>query len=425
MSERLALTALPRERKRERGLLSFLGPGFITGAADDDPSGIAVFSQTGAQFGLQLLWLAPLVFPLMLCVQEMSARIGLVSGRGIVRILRDEYPPYVVWLVGVLTVPAVMVNIGADLLAMGAVLHMLMPGVSTSAFSILCAGAIVASLLICSYERIASLLQWTAFVLFVYVLVPFFVRQNWMDVLHSAFVPQVDFTSRFAIAAAAFFGTNISAYLLFWESSLEVEDRARAASIVTRARLSMMRKDNAAGMSVAALIMFFVVWACGTALHPAGVTQIRSVNEAALALAPIAGNAASLLFAVGILASGFIAVPVLAASCGYIASEAFGIRGGLGERVSNAKRFYTVIVLAVVVSLVVNVVGVGAIQALVFAAVVYGIMAPPAIYFIIRIGSNRRIMGEFRNGVWSNAFGVLTLLIMIAVSVLLIYTLVV
>ena len=403
--------------------MSFLGPGFITGAADDDPSGIAVFSQAGSQFGLHTLWFAPFVFPLMLCVQEMSARIGLVTGRGIIRVVRDRYPPYVLWIVGLLTIPAVIVNIGADLLAMGAVLHMLVPALSVAIFAVLCALVILVCLTVFRYAAMASVLKWASCVLVAYVFVPFFVKQDWSEVIRSAIVPHVEFNLPFLAILGAFLGTNISAYLLFWESSMEVEDRVREGSNVDRARIRTMQKDNAAGMLVASLIMFFVLWACGTTLHAAGITSIRTVNEAALALRPIAGESAYLLFALGILASGFIAVPVLAGACGYIASESFAFPGGMSKRLGEAKRFYAIVFSAIVVSLVITLTGVGAVQALIFSAVIYGVLAPPAIYFIVRICNDRQIMGEFVNTAWSNVFGYASLGAMCFASGVLIWSL--
>jgi len=415
--------------KRWAGIL---GPGFVTGAADDDPSGIANFSQAGAQYGLQLLWLPPFVFPMMVCIQEMSARIGLVTRRGIITIIKDEYPPYVLWLVGLITIPAIMINVGSDLLAMGAVSHMLLPQVSIEVFSTSAGLLILASLFLFNYNRIASGLKWAACVLGVYFFIPFCVKQDWLLVLRSCVTPHFQLDTAFLGTVGAFLGTNISAYLFFWESSMEVDDQehkyghlfddpeAQLPDLMLEVKT--MQKDNAFGMAIAGSIMFFVVWACASTLYPKGITDINTVDQAAEALRPIAGDAAYLLFAIGILASGFIAVPVLAGTCGYIAAEAFGAPRGMNKKLPEAKVFYGVIFLSVLLSLGINFTGIGAVQSLIFSAVVYGITVPPSIFYIISICNNPRIMGRFTNNIWSNIVGYFTLGVMCVAAVVLVWT---
>lgn len=417
---------------RVKRFTEILGPGFVTGAADDDPSGIANFSQAGAQYGLQLLWLPPFIFPMMVCIQEMSARIGLVTRRGIITIIKDEYPSYALWLVGLITIPAIMINVGSDLLAMGAVSHMLIPQVSTEVFSAIAGFLILASLFLFSYNRIASVLKWAACVLSVYFFVPFFVKQDWLLVLHSLVTPHFQFDTAFLGTVGAFFGTNISAYLFFWECSMEIDDHEHKYGHLfsdpeaelpdMMQEVKTMQKDNAFGMAIAGTIMFFVVWACGSTLYPRGITDINTVDQAAEALKPIAGEAAYLLFAAGILASGLIAVPVLAGTCGYIAAEAFGYPRGMDKKLHQAKMFYGVIFLCVLLSLAINFTGIGAVQALIFSAVVYGITVPPSIFYIISICNNPRIMGRFTNNIWSNIVGYFTFGIMCVAAVVLIWT---
>jgi Mn2+/Fe2+ NRAMP family transporter len=421
-----------RTVKKIKKFVKILGPGFITGAADDDPSGIAIFSQAGAQFGLQLLWLAPFIFPLMVCIQEMSARIGLVTRRGIITIIKQEYPPYVLWLVGLITIPAITINIGSDLLAMGAVSHMLIPQVSAQVFSALAGMLILASLFLFNYNTMASMLKWAACVLGVYFFVPFFVKQDWLQVLHSAVTPHLQFDTAFLQTMGAFLGTNISAYLFFWESSMEVDafehkhgkwlNNPDAEPPNLKREVRAMRKDNAFGMGIAGSIMFFIVLACGSTLYSQGIKDINTVDQAAEALRPIAGDAAYLLFAVGILASGLIAVPVLAGTCGYIAAEAFGCPRGMDKKFHEAKVFYGVIFLSVLLSLGINFTGIGAVQALIFSAVIYGITVPPSIFYIINICNNPRIMGEFTNNIWSNLVGYFTLGVMCVAALVLIWT---
>ncbi len=409
-----------------------LGPGFVTGASDDDPAGIATYSTAGAQFGLQLLYLAPLVLPLMVSVQEMSARIGIVTHKGIIRIFKEYYPPYVLWLVGLLTLPAIIINIGSDLLAMGAVAHMLMTQIPVYVFSVFAAFAIILSLVIFSYERVASVMKWIACFLGVYLIVPFFVQQDWLLVLKSAVTPHFQFDHTFISTVGAVFGTTLSAYLFFWESSMEVDDQKHKHGRLFKhpdaeiedlmGEVKDMHKDNLFGMFFANILMFFIIWACGTTLFPKGITDINTVDQAAEALKPIAGEYAYLLFALGILAAGFLAVPVLAGTCGYITAEAFGCPRGMDKKFGEAKVFYLTIFLSILISLAINFTGIGAVQALIFSAVVYGITVPPSIFYILDICNNRRIMGRFTNNIWSNITGYTAFDIMCVAAVALIWT---
>src|SRR5579883_2146370 len=417
---------------KTRKFVNSLGPGLITGASDNDPSGIATYSQAGSQFGLQLLYLAPLVFPLMVSVQEMSARIGVVTHKGIIKILKEYYPPYVLWLIGLLTIPAVMVNIGSDLLAMGAVAHMLMPQIPVNLFSVVAAIAIVCALGLFSYTRVVLILKWAACSLAVYLFVPFLSQQDWWFVLKSALTPHFQFDLKFIGTVGAVFGTTLSAYLFFWESSMEVDEQENKHGRLFEnpdaeindlmGEVKNMQRDNFFGMLVANTLMFFIIWTCGTTLFSKGITDINSVDQAAEALRPIAGEYAYLLFAIGVLAAGFLAVPILAGSCGYIAAEAFGYPRGLDKKLAEAKVFYLVIFFSIFVSLNINFTGIGAIQALIFSAVVYGITVAPAIFFILDICNDPKIMGRFTNNIWSNITGYAAFGIMCVAAVSLIWT---
>ena len=409
-----------------------LGPGFLTGAADDDPSGIATFVQAGAQYGLKLLWVAPFLFPFMVCIQEMSARIGLVTRRGIITVLKEEYPPYALWLIVALALPATAINLGADLLAMGSVAHLLVPQVSTGVFSVLSAMLVLTLLFLFDYNRVAAVLKWTACVLVVYFFVPFFVKQDWGLVLKSLVLPHLQFDPTFLGTLGSVMGTNISVYLFFWESSAYVDERQHrddrsfddpsSDSLDLLSEVKLMQTDNAFGMGIAGTIMFFVIWTCGSTLFSQGIRDITTVEQAAEALRPIAGDAAYFLFAAGILASGLLAVPVLASSCGYIVAEALGCPRGLDRNLSQAKVFYTAIFLSVTLSLMINLTGIGAIQALIFSATVYGIIAPPTIFYIMKICNNPRLMGRFINNIWSNLVGYFLLGMMCVVAVILMWT---
>ena len=413
--------------------IKMLGPGFMTGAADDDPSGIATFAQAGAQYGLKLLWVAPFLFPLMVCIQEMSARIGLVTRRGIITVLKEEYPPYALWLIVILALPATAINLGADLLAMGSVAHLLVPQVSTGVFSVLSAMLVLTLLFLFDYSRVAAVLKWTACVLIVYFFVPFFVKQDWGLVIDSLVLPHLQFDPAFLGTLGAVMGTNISVYLFFWESSAYVDEwqhkSSRSFDDPTAdlppdllQEVKLMQKDNAFGMGIASTIMFFVIWTCGSTLFHRGIRDITTIGQAAEALRPIAGDAAYFLFAAGILASGLLAVPLLASSCGYIAAEALGYPRGLDRNLSQAKVFYTAIFLSVTLSLMINLTGIGAIQALIFSATVYGIIAPPTIFYIMKICNNPHLMGRFTNNIWSNIVGYCLLGMMCIVAIVLIWT---
>ncbi len=429
---RQAIVARSAVRKVKHFFTKTLGPGFVTGAADDDPSGVTTFSQAGAQYGPQLMWMPLFVFPMMVCIQEMSARIGLVTHRGIIRIIKEEYPPYVLWLVGLITLPAVVINVGSDLLAMGAVANMLVPAIPTSVFSIIAGAMIICTLFFASYERVANVLKWAACALVLYFFVPFFVHQDWGLVARSMVTPHFEWNAAYIGTVGAFLGTNISAYLFFWESSMFVDhaehrygrlyDHPAAHIPGLRHEIKEMQKDNAFGMGIAVTIMFFVVWACASTLFASGIHDIDTVDQAAKALEPIAGEFAYLLFAFAILASGFIAVPVLAGTCGYIAAEAFNLPRGMDKKLYEAKVFYAVMLVSVLLSLLINLTGIGAVQALIFSAVVYGITVPPTIWYILKICNNPRIMGAFTNGKWSNIVGYFTFGIMSIAAVCLIFT---
>jgi Mn2+/Fe2+ NRAMP family transporter len=315
---------------------------------------------------------------------------------------------------------------------MGAAFHMLIPQISTSTFSVVAGAIVLSSLFIFPYEQTANALKWVACVLAVYLFVPFFVKQDWLLVLKSAVTPHLELDPLFIGTVGAFLGTNISAYLFFWESSMEVDYSENKYGRLfanpdteipnLKQEVKKMQHDNAFGMGIAVLIMFFVVWTCGTTLYPQGITDIATVEQAATALKPIAGDAAYFLFAIGIMASGFIAVPVLTGTCGYIFAEAFGYPRGMSKKIYEARVFYLVMFLSVVVSLLMDLTGLGAIQALIVSAVVYAITAPPSIWYILKICNNRRIMGRFTNGFWSNLIGYFTFGLMCLAAVCLIWT---
>ena len=416
-------------RRRFSRTLRILGPGLVTGAADDDPSGIATYSQAGAVYGYKLLWMIPFMYPLLLSVQGACSRIGAVTGKGLAELIKHHYSRNMLYLALFLVVVANIVNIGADFGAMAAALELIFPQISFATAVIGFAVIMLGLQLFVPYKRYAKILKWLAVVLFAYPITAFVVGQPWDQVLVATFNPtgvQFDFAT--IMIMVGLIGTTISPYLFFWDTSEVVEDeishkrlgvnRLKAPKI-TRRFLHNVWVDNAVGMTLAVVTAWFIMLTCATVLHYNGSTEIHSAADAAQAIEPLvsgfphAGLVAKLIFAVGILGTGLLAIPVLAGSCSYAISEAFGWREGLSRRVKKAKGFYLVIVLATVIGLLINFVGIDPIQALIWAAVINGVAAVPLLTMIARISTNPEIMGEYtigvagRAGIWV-AFGVMS-----------------
>jgi len=385
---------------RSMELLRSLGPGLVTGAADDDPSGIATYSQIGAQFGYALGWTVVFSFPLMAVIQEVSARIGSVTGRGIAQNLRRHYPPSVLRAAVTLLLVANVINLGADLGAMGAALGLLVGGpeqLYTLLFGVVC---IVLEIFI-AYRRYAGFLKWTTLSLFAYVAVVFTVHVPWDAALHGAFVPQLVFDGPHAMALIAILGTTISPYLFFWQAGQEVEEQHRrhvkALAVAPRTagpELARIRADTLIGMGVSNLVALFIVVATAATIHAQGVTEIQTTRQAAEALRPVAGDLAFAFFAAGILGTGMLAVPVLAGSAAYAVSEAFRWREGLDRRFREAEGFYAVIAATTLGGAALNFTALDPIKALYWSAVVNGVLAAPLMAVMMLIANKKRIMGR-------------------------------
>lgn len=339
--------------KQAKNFWHGLGPGLTTGAADDDPSGIATYSQTGAQYGFQLLWLAAFTFPLMAVVQEMCARIGLQTGRGLAGNIRKFFPPWVMYLVAVLVLTANSFNIGADLGALAKATQLLSPEMNFYILVIFFALLCLFLEIFLSYAKYARYLKYLAALLGVYIITAFVIRDfPWHEVLLKSILPGLSFSRQQIILICGIFGTTISPYLFFWQTSQEIEEKisdgetAREISNdkITNKEVRKMRLDVWSGMLFSNLAMFFIIAVCGAVLFSHGITNINSAADAAAALKPLAGNYASLLFAVGIFAVGLLGVPVLAGSASYAVSESFGWREGLNKKISSAKAFYGIII---------------------------------------------------------------------------------
>ncbi|QIG51030.1 divalent metal cation transporter [Nordella sp. HKS 07] len=410
---------LPDEpRRRRTSFLRTLGPGLITGAADDDPSGIATYSQVGAQFGYTLGWTIPFSYPLLVAIQGISAGIGAVTGQGIAQNLRRHYPPWVMRFAVLLLLVANFINIGADLAAMGAALRLLVGG--SQLFYAIVFGLICASLeILISYRHYVMALKWLTLSLFAYVAVVLAVDVPWTTALRGAVIPQFAFDSDHAMALVAVLGTTISPYLFFWQAGEEVEElhRRHLARLATHTRaagaeLARIRTDTLFGMGFSHLIALFIIFATAATLHANGITQIETSAQAAEALRPIAGEFTFAIFAVGIIGTGMLAVPVLAGSAAYAVAEMFRWPEGLDRRPREAKAFYATIAVATLGSVVVSFTAFDPIRALYWAAVINGILAVPLMAIMVMMVSSPRVMGRLTAPRWMVLMGGLTVLVM-------------
>jgi len=419
--------------KKAQDYWQMLGPGLTTGAADDDPSGIATYSQTGSQYGFSLLWLAAFTFPLMAVVQEMCARIGLVTGRGLAGNIKRHYSKKVLYTVTALLFFANTFNIGADLGAMAKATQLLLPNFSFTLLIFFFAFLSLVLQIFTSYKDYAKYLKWLALVLLSYVLTAFFVHIKAADVLRYAFWPHLDFSKEQIFLICGILGTTISPYLFFWQTSQEVEEQILEgktsiklrASETTPQEIKKMRVDIWSGMFFSNLAMFFIILTCGAVLFTHGIVNIQTAAQAAAALRPLAGNYAFLLFAVGIIGVGMLGVPVLAGSASYALSESFGWKQGLYRKLQQAYNFYGVIFVAMILGLILNFVGLDPIKALIYSAVLNGLVAPVILVLIVQMSDNKKIMSSHKNNPVLSALGWITAGLMIIVAVATIASLIV
>lgn len=412
------------------GLKSFfksLGPGLITGASDDDPSGIATYSQAGAQFGLGTLWLALFQLPLMIAIQEMCARIGLVTGSGLTSIMKKRYPKKTVYPIISLLLVANTINIGADIGAMSASVKLVLPQLPIAIVTILFTALVVCAEIFIPYRKYVTILKYLTLSLLSYVITAFVVGGNWNEILLSTIIPHVEFTPLFVMLFVAIFGTTISPYLFFWQTSEEAEEDIAKNKIkeigegtptIQKKEISLMRKDVAVGMGFSQAIMWFIIITTAGTLHVHGLTDVSTADEAAQALEPLvktfphAGELSKSIFALGIIGTGLLAIPVLAGSSAYALSEEFGWKEGLSKKFKQAKGFYLIIAASTIVGLWVNFAGIDPIKALIYAAVINGIIAVPLLVAIMKIGNDTKILGTRTNSKISNIAGWVTVGIM-------------
>ena len=377
-----------------------LGPGLITGAADDDPSGIATYSVTGAAFGYGLLWTALFSFPMMVAVQLMCSRLGMVTGRGLAAVVRKRYPRRVLWGACMLLTLANVVNIGADLGGMADAMEM-MTGVNSLWWTPVIAGFLVVMLVWSSYRMIARIFKWLTLVLLAYIVTAFLAKPDWTQVLRATFMPGIQWSAGYLAVLVAILGTSISPYLFFWQTAQEVEqERAEGKNTVAQRQgatveeLRRSRRDVIAGMFFSNLVMYFIILTTAATLHAHGVIKIATARQAAEALRPLAGDGAYLLFTIGLIGTGMLGVPVLAGSSAYAISEAMAWGASLDRTPSVTPKFYGVLAFAMGLGVALDYSGLDAVRMLFWSAVVNGVLAPPLIALVVLLTSDRSVMGD-------------------------------
>ena len=414
-----------------RRVIAGLGPGLITGASDDDPSGIGTYAAAGASLGYAPLWMAWVTFPLMAAIQYTCAKIGLVTGKGIAGVLREHYPRPLLYVVVVALLVVNSLNAGVDILAIAAGINLLAP-VPTSWLVVPIGAAIVLMQAFGNFRMIASIFKWLTLALFAYVASAFFAKPDWSEVLRGTLVPTFGFDAASLAIVVGILGTTISPYLFFWQATHEVESHAGMHGVsghrrrklwrVTDTQLRYAAWDVNIGMLFSNLVMFFIILSTAATLHQSGVTEIQSAAQAAEALRPIAGDAATILMALGLIGTGVLAVPILTGSAGYALCEAFGWRCSLDLQPGKAKEFYWAIGLSTLGGLAIDFVGINPMKALLWIAVINGFLAPPLLFLILRVANNRNVMGERVNGWGLNVLGWTTTLLMSIAAVALALT---
>ena len=412
--------------KKKNSIVIFLkklGPGLITGAADDDPSGIVTYSQAGAQFGLSTLWTALLTFPLMATVQGMCARIGIVTQKGLTGTLKQYYPRWLLVSIIIISTPAIILNIGSDIAGMGAVANLLAPAISPIYFSVAFTLILVVCIIYWPYRRIVTVLKYLCLVMLVYLIVPFFAQADILSVLRHSIIPEFKMNKEFIGIIVAILGTTISPYLFFWQSTMEAEGarKKNSGTMIDKQLMNDVKKDVNTGMLFSNIVMYFIILTTGTVLFNNGIHKIDTVEQAANALKPVAGKLAYYLFALGVIGTGLLTIPVLCGSLSYIYSDSFGWKGNLDKPLKNAKSFYAVIIISLLLGLAINYLGISPIKALVYTAILYGITAPVLIALVIHIANNKVIMKKNVNTLKANILGWIAFGIMSVAALFLLY----
>src|SRR5664279_734183 len=416
--------------ERLKVYLKVLGPGLITGAADDDPSGIATYSQTGAQFGFAQLWTSLYQIPLLLAIQEACARIGAITGKGLAHVIKENNGKVIAAGVAFLVLVANTINIGADIGAIAASANLVV-NVPVPILAMLAALMIIGLEVFVGYKKYANILKWLGLALLAYPVTALMVHEPWEQILVATLIPHVEFSFDFLFIVVGVFGTTISPYMFFWEASQEVEEeislhiigKEGQKPVKTRQFIRNLRIDNAIGMVYAEVIQWFIIITTATVLFSHGIKNIGTAADAAKALEPFAGSYAKDVFAIGVVGIGLLAIPVLAGSASYALSETFGWKEGLYRKLADAKGFYAVIIVATLIGLAMNFTGINPISALVFTAVFNGVAAVPLIYIIARINSSKKILGKNKGGILSRSLVWLTFAVMTIAAIAMFYTL--
>ena len=418
--------------------LKSLGPGVITGASDDDPSGIATYSQAGAKFGLGMLWMALYLLPMIIVIQEMCARIGLLSGNGLAALIKNKYSTNIVYPISTLLIIANTINIGADLGAMSASIKILFPQVPVVVTSLLFSGIIIASEIMIPYDKYVTVLKYLVLSLFAYVITAIIVGGNAIEIFLATIIPQISFTSDFAVMFVAVIGTTISPYLLFWQTSEEAEEDVSRHKIkeigrgrpnVTRKEIKLMKKDIWIGLFFSLFIMWSIIVTSAGSLYTNGVNDVQTADQAALALEPLvktfpqAGEIAKVIFALGIIGTGLLAIPVLAASSAFAVCDTFGWKEGLEKKFRQAKSFYLIIVASTLIGVCITFSNINAIQALILAAVINAVVTVPILFLVMRIANDKKILKDRINDRYSNIVGWATFAIMTIAVVIMAFSL--
>lgn len=422
------------KRKKTRRLLSVLGPGLVTGAADDDPSGIATYSQTGAQFGFAQLWTALYMLPFMIAVQEACARIGIVTGKGIAAVVKEQYNKRLLYAVVLIVLIANVINIGADIGAMAAAAVLIIP-LPFVVWTLLFTVIILLLEIFTSYRLYSRILKWLAVSLLAYPLTVLIIDMPWLQVLKATIIPEFQFNFAFLFIITGVLGTTISPYMFFWEASQEVEELKEKNMLkngkprIRKSYIRNMRTDNTTGMIVSEITTWSILVVSGAVLHRSGLTDINTAADAAKALEPLvksfpnAGFLSKLIFSVGIIGLGLLAVPILSGSAAYAVSEAVNWEAGLNLKLKKAHGFYGIITIATLIGLIINFIGISPVKALVYSAVLNGVAAVPLIFVIIKISSDSKIMGKNKSGILSRVFLWLTFLGMSSAALAMFYLL--
>jgi NRAMP (natural resistance-associated macrophage protein)-like metal ion transporter len=415
---------LAREKNPIKRALMILGPGLITGASDDDPSGIGTYTQAGASLGLATLWTAIVTLPMMAAIQLICARIGMVSGMGLSGVLRKHYPRWLVVSAITLLVVANTINAGTDIGAIAASINLVAPSIPPLALVVPIAMVIVAVQILGSYRTLVKIFKWLTLTLFAYIAAAFLASPHWGEVLRATFVPTLRFDHQYLMTLVAIFGTTITPYLFFWQASQEVEEELHMGreSLAEREgatdrEIRIAEIDVDTGMIFASLVFYFVVLASAVTLHAGGKTDIQTATDAAEALRPLSHGAATILFALGLIGSGFLAVPILTGSSAYAMCEAFDWKYGLNEKFRDARRFYLIIAAATLVGLLINFLKIPPVTALFWTAVINGVLAPPLIVVIMFVSSSKKVMGKRTNGPLTSVLGWSTAVIMTAAAI--------